>query len=263
VSRNPKPLEGKTILVTRSRKQAGALSQRLREAGAAVVEIPTIAIRPLDPALLDHALGRLDSYDWVLFTSANGVDLFFDRYNRRGRQPELPPVCVIGPGTAERVRNYGGEVALHPEVFQAEGVVEAFLRRYGADLKGVQILLPRAHKARDLLPSELERLGATVDLVPIYETVVPAGSREELQQLLHSQLPDLVTLTSSSTAGHFAQLVADDELLGRLRFAAIGPVTEATARGLGMQVVCVSSASTIPGLVDAIVEYFGRDAGHS
>lgn len=174
----------------------------------------------------------------------------------------MPPICVIGPATAERVRAWQAEVALEPGLYQAEGVLAALATRVG-ELEGLRFLLPRAKEAREILPRELERRGARVDVVPIYETVPPPDGPERLRSLLASRRIDLVTLTSSSTARNFAELVGDPARLRDLRFAAIGPITEETARHLGMAVVCTARESTIPGLVEAIVEYFRgtRSAG--
>lgn len=255
MSESRRPLHGRTILVTRARDQAGSLASLLAQAGAEVVEFPTIAIRPLDPAPLDAALCRLSEYDWLIFTSANAVDIFFLRMRETGVSTPMPPVCVIGPATAEQVRAWNADVALEPELYQAEGVLAAFAERVG-ELSGLRLLLPRAQEARELLPQELERRGARVDVIPIYETVPPPGGADRLRSLLDSHPIDLVTLTSSSTARNFAELAGGPERLRNLRFAAIGPITAETARRLGMAVVCTARESTIPGLVQAIVEYF-------
>ncbi len=251
-------LTGRTILVTRPRTQAGSFTALLLERGAQVVEVPTIAVVPLDPAPLDAAIRHLQNYDWLIFTSVNGVEFFF---RRLPRDAGLPPICSIGPATSRRVEALGGKVALQPEIYQAEGVVEALRQRCGGRLEGLRFLLPRAKVAREVLPRRLESLGAKVDVIPVYETTAPPDARQRLQQALQESPPDLVTFTSSSTVRNFFELAGDWVEPDSLRCAVIGPITGDTAREYGARVVCMPERSTVPDLVDAIEDYFRRIAG--
>lgn len=250
-----KPLENLCILVTRTRKQSGSFAGLLREQGARVVEVPTIEIRPLDPGPLDAVLDRLESYDWLLFTSVNAVDIFFRRYQARPDRSPLPRICCIGPATAERVRSFDAAVALLPGVYQAEGIIDEFSALHGNDLRGLRILLPRARVAREILPRQLEEKGARLDLIPVYETVVPEESRTIMDRILNDSMPDLVTFTSSSTVRNFVEIAGEREDLEQVRCAVIGPITAEVARESGLNIVCMAENSTIPDLVDAIVGY--------
>lgn len=247
-----KPLAGVSILVTRTQKQSGSFSALLREAGARVIEIPTIEIVPLDPAPLDSALARLDHYDWLFFTSVNAVEIFFRRLQASA---VLPKICCIGPATAKRVRDFEAEVALLPRLYQAEGILEEFSALHSHGIEGLRILLPRALVAREILPRALEERGALVDLIPVYETVVPNQSRVALDRILDESLPDLVTFTSSSTVRNFIELAGERHNLDRLRCAVIGPITAEVAREAGLPIVCTAEKSTVPDLVAAIIEY--------
>ncbi len=250
-----KPLEDFSILVTRTRKQSGSFAALLREQGARVVEVPTIEIRPLDPAPLENALDRLKDYDWLLFTSVNAADIFFRRYQARTHRFPLPRICCIGPATADRVRSFGAEVALLPAVYQAEGIIDEFSSLHDDDLRGLHILLPRARVAREILPRQLEGKGAQLELIPVYETVVPEESRTMLDRILDDSMPDLVTFTSSSTVRNFVEIAGERADLDKVRCAVIGPITAEMAREAGLNIVCTAKNSTIPDLVDAIIDY--------
>lgn len=249
------PLEDLTILVTRTREQSGSFAALLRERGARVVEVPTIEVRPLDSGPLDAALDRLDHYDWLFFTSANAVDIFFRRYQASTERYALPKICCIGPATANRVRSSGAEVALLPGVYQAEGIIDEFSALHGQNLEGIRILLPRALVAREILPRQLLERGAKVDLIPVYETVVPTESRALLERILDESGPDLVTFTSSSTVRNFMEIAGEREDLEKIRCAVIGPITAEAAADAGLEIACMPKNSTVPDLVDAIVDY--------
>ncbi len=256
-------LRGRTILVTRSPSQAGDFTDLLTAHGASVLEVPTIEIRPRPEKEIDTILERLSEYDWVIFTSANGVEVLLGRARHLGisvlAEAETgPSVCAIGPATADRVRDYGGRVDFVPSRYQAEGILESFLERNPVPLSGLRILIPRASRARSILPRRLRELEAEVDVLPVYDTIVPPGSREKLSQVLRDQEPDLVTFTSSSTVRHFVSLAEDSQSLKRYRYAAIGPITAGTAEEHGLQVVVQAGKSTIPDLVEAIVCYFSE-----
>lgn len=249
------PLFGKRIVVTRTREQAGELSSRLRMLGADVVELPTIAIQPpRDFAPLDRAIDQLASYDWIIFTSVNGVEHFLKRLDQNPRvdlRALKAKVAAIGPATRDAVERLHIRVDLMPERYVAESVVEAFAAH---DLQGKRILLPRATVARDLIPQALTARGATVDVAPAYETVVPERSRELLAELTKqpAAMPDWITFTSSSTVTNFLELAPGGVWPGT-RVASIGPVTSATVRGRGLAVDVEASAHTIDGLIDALL----------
>jgi uroporphyrinogen III methyltransferase/synthase len=254
-------LFGKRIVITRSREQASVLREALAELGAQVVEIPTIEIR--DPASwepLDQAIQRLEEFHYLLVTSANGVRSFLGRLKVCGRDVrDLKGVTIgaIGPATAAEFAKTGIRVDLVPENYRAEGLLET-LRSH--DLKGKSFLIPRAKVARDVLPRELGRLGAHVEVVEAYEAVAPPLRRGQLKRLL-TPLPDLIVFTSSSTASNFARLFRDcrlERVLRGIAVASIGPITSDTVRKLGLSVSVEARESTIPGLLQAIREHFGR-----
>ena len=256
-------LQGRTILVTRSPSQAGDFTRLLTAQGARVLEVPTIEIRPRPEKEIDAILDSLTEYDWVIFTSVTGAEVLLGRARRLGisvldEAETGPEVCAIGPATADRVREYGGRVDLVPSRYQAEGVLESFLERNSQPLSGLKILIPRASRARSILPRRLRELEAKVDVLPVYDTIVPPGSREKLSLVLRKQDPDLVTFTSSSTVRHFVSLAEDPQELKGHRCAVMGPITAETAEEYGLQVVVQARKSTILALLEAIVCYFNE-----
>ena len=253
------PLFGRRIAITRTREQAGALREPLTALGAEVIEIPTIEIR--DPASwepLDSAIRRLEEFDVLLVTSANGARNFLRRLEACGRDVrDLEGLIIgaIGPGTAEEFVKSGVKVDLTPRAYVAEGLLEALGDR---DLHGKAFLIPRAKVARDLVPRVLMEKGGRVEVVEAYETVVPQLPVGELQRLL-TPPPDVITFTSSSTASNFAKLAGENEvakLLCGAALASIGPITSQTIRKLGLTVTIEAKQSTIPGLVRAIERHF-------
>lgn len=255
-----RPLFGTRILVTRAREQAGRFAELLEAQGAEVLEIPLIELAPPKSwRPLDQAIERLESYRWVIFTSANGVETFFRRLQelrQDARRLGAARICAIGPATAEALERHSMIPDVVPAEFRAEGVIEALKPH---DLQGARILLPRADVARDLLPKELERRGATVEVVPAYRTVKSSTARKVLRPLLHDRKVDLATFASSSTVTSFVELLQAEDLKGLLegvRVACIGPITAATAERFGLPVDIVPAKYTIPSLVDAIVQYF-------
>jgi uroporphyrinogen-III synthase len=247
-----RPLEGLTIAVTRAREQAGDLAEKLEALGARVIEFPTIEIRPAeDYRALDAALSRLSTYDWIIFTSANGVRFFRERAELRGIALDgfAGRVCAIGPATRRAVESLGWRVALMPEQYVAESLVAAFA---GEDLTGRRILLPRAAVARDVVPSELARLGAAVDVVEAYRTAVPKDIAQRTREVFFGpRPPDWITFTSSSTVTNFVQ-AAGAAALEHVRIASIGPVTTAAIRRCGLSVAAEADPYTMDGLVQAI-----------
>lgn len=250
-------LHGVRIVVTRAQHQSGALAEMLRERGAEVEEIPTIEIRsPADFAPLDAAVGALHQYDWLLWTSVNGVEAMFRRAAEKKADLvalQQLQICAIGPATRKAVERRGLSVAAMPERYVAESVVETLRER----VRGKRVLLVRAAEARDVIPRELSAIAARVDVVPAYQTVVPAGSRERMFNVLRSEAsPDVVTFTSSSTARHLIAMLggaekAREELQG-VALASIGPVTSSTLRQHGLQPEMEAAEFTTAGLVAAI-----------
>jgi uroporphyrinogen-III synthase len=255
------PLRGRRIVVTRAREQAGELVRALEELGAEVVLAPTIRIEPLsDLAPLRRALSRLGHYRWTVFTSQNTVHVVLERLSAWGHSPRIfgqTRVAAIGPATADALGAAGVQVELVPAGFVAESLVDALATR--DSLRGVRILIPRAATARDALPAGLRALGADVDVIPVYETVRETGDGRALAAELLGGKLDAVTFTSSSTVRHFVELVGR-EAAGCSRFATatIGPVTAATARELGLAVAVEADEYTVPGLVAALVRYYGE-----
>ncbi len=241
------PLHGRTIVVTRAREQAGSLAARLAELGAHVVRIPTIEIEPpADWKPLDLAISRLESYDWLIFTSANGVRFFTERLDASSRDLRglRARICAIGPATAAALAALHLKVDLMPAEYVAESVIAAFEK---IPLEGARILLPRAAVARDLIPVELEKRGARVTVVDAYRTAPARGV--EWPADFH---PDWIAFTSSSTVENFHSLFGLAVLDG-VKVASIGPVTSATARRLGIEVTVEPAKHTIEGLVEAIL----------
>src|SRR5579864_2696423 len=202
-------LEGLRVLVGRARHQAGALSSELRRLGAEVLEIPFIQIRPprsFKP--LEAALKNLESYDWLILTSVNGVDAMWERLIKlRLTKKSLKhlKIAAIGPATKKAIEKRGVKVDVVPKEYVAESVVKSLRKQ----AKGKRVLLVRAKVARDVIPRELRRAGAVVDVVEAYETVVPKSSRTRLRAALKNpkRRPDVVTFTSSSTVKNFVQLL--------------------------------------------------------
>lgn len=262
-----RPLGGLRILVGRARHQASALSSGLRKLGADVAEIPFIEIRkPRSYKPLDSALKNLKDYEWLILTSVNGVDALWDRLHKlrlTKRQLKHLKVAAIGPATKKAIEKRGVKVNVVPEQYVAESVVESLRDQ----VAGKRVLLARAKVARDVIPRELRKLGATVDVVEAYETVIPQSSRARLHVILKDakSRPHVITFTSSSTVRNFVALMGRDMSRGRprrrkssafddVRFASIGPVTSSTLRELGLPVDIEAREYTIPGLIKAIAD---------
>jgi len=257
-----RPLEGRTIVVTRARAQAQRFVQLLEAAGARVLQAPTIVIEP--PAsweLLDTALAALESFTWVVFTSVNGVAMVNRRLTARGlawAAIARKRVAAIGPATAEALAEHGVRVELVPAEYRAEALVEGLRRVVGP---GDRVLLPRAKETRDVLVVELRRLGVAVTEVPAYQTRRVEEGVVRLREALASGSVDAVTFTSSSTARNFAEQFSDDERSawrGRIAVASIGPITAATAAEYGLSTDVMPSEYTIPALARALADYFSR-----
>jgi len=255
-----RPLFGKRIVITRARTQASNLVSQLSKLGAACIEIPTIEISPPeDITPLKESIENLKHYDWIVFTSVNGVKFFFDTLYEMGKDVRalghLKFAC-IGPVTKERLRDHGIVSDILPQTYQAESVIEAFS---GVEIKNKKILLPRAKVARTILPEELEKMGAKVDEVTAYETHLNQEGKKELMELLKNHEIDAVTFTSSSTVSNFMSFFdSEDEkkLLNNIIFASIGPITSDTARFLGIEPDIEATEFTIPGLIDSLLNYY-------
>jgi uroporphyrinogen III methyltransferase/synthase len=247
------PLFGRSIAITRAPGQAADLARKLRALGANAVELPAIAICPAsDYGPLDLAIERIDTYDWVIFTSANGVRFFLQRLDASARDLRdiKARLCAIGPATRDAIETLHLKVDVIPDEYVAESLVA---RLSAFDLKGKRVLLPRAAVARDVIPLELSRRGAHVDVVEAYRTVAPENLGVLAAHLLcGSHKPDWITFTSSSTVKNFVAAVGR-ELLDGVRIASIGPVTSATARAQGLEIAAEAEEYTSDGLVRAIV----------
>ena len=245
------PLFGQRLVVTRAQGQAGDFAARLRSLGAAVEEMPAIAIHPArDTRPLDEAIARLSEYDWLLFTSANGVRFFLERLDASPADLRAlrARICAIGPATAAAIKRLHLKVDLVPDEYVAESLVAAFA---GVDLAGNRVLLPRAAMARDVIPEQLRRRGAAVDVVEAYHTEPAEVSPERVKEIFDTP-PDWITFTSSSTVNNFVA-IAGKEVLRGVKVASIGPVTSATAQRHGIAVAVEARQYTIEGLIDAMV----------
>jgi uroporphyrinogen III methyltransferase/synthase len=241
------PLFGERIVVTRAKSQAAELTFRLHQLGAEVIEIPVIELAPLsDYSVLDAAIARLETYEWVVFTSVNTVEFFLQRLracNRdwraiRGR------ICAIGPATAKALDPIIPE--LIPEEHHSEGVAAAF-RPY--EMRCARVLLPRASAAREVIPDALTAMGATVDVVDAYTNVIPTDAESRIHAM--KTRPTWITFTSGSTVKNWLALAGRESLDG-VRIASIGPATSDVIRKHGLQIDAEASPSTMDGLVDAI-----------
>ncbi|HLM56037.1 MAG TPA: uroporphyrinogen-III synthase [Pyrinomonadaceae bacterium] len=270
VSRVP-PLEGRTVMITRAREQAGEFTAELERYGARVVACPTIEVVPPESyKRLDEAIADLFGYDWLIFTSTNGVEHFLRRLAEAGKGVEeldALRVCAIGGATAERLAESHIHVDVVPDKFQAEGVFDALAAYVGGvgGLQHLNILLPRAAVARDFLPRALEDAGARVDVVEAYRTVRPETTdRARVEALLLGGGVDCVTFTSSSTVHNFAQLFDTRDLgplLRGVRVACIGDITARTAADYGLSADITPREFTAPALARAVAEYYKLASG--
>jgi len=251
------PLFGKKIVVTRTRRQSSKLSQKLRSLGAAVIEFPTIEIRPeQDLSGLETAIRNLREFAWLFFTSQNAAAIFFDRIFSMGldvRALAAVKIAAIGPATGDELNKYGLKPDLIPKEFVAESLLEEAL---SLQMQGARVLLPCAREARSVLADGLQKLGATVERIHIYETIKPENIEHET--IAAVQEADLITFTSSSTARNFFSLVPSVQA----DLASIGPVTSDTVRELGHSLAIEASEYTIDGLVQAITNHYSNIQGY-
>ena len=254
-----KPLFGKTIVVTRARRQASDLVKQLNELGAECIECPTIEIvPPVDDQPMRQAIEKISDYDWLVFTSVNGVLRFFNLLFDMGKDVRKLghlKLCTIGPVTARQLMDYGLKTDILPETYRAESVVQAFEQ---TNMRNKRVLLPRAKEARTVLPNALREMGAVVDEVTAYQTIAVKGHDPEIVSRIHNADVHMVTFTSSSTVNNFCNIFPDcinnEHFKKQVRIASIGPITSETARKKGLTVSVEAEEYTIPGLVKAIVQ---------
>ncbi|MBW2505759.1 MAG: uroporphyrinogen-III C-methyltransferase [Deltaproteobacteria bacterium] len=263
-----RPLFSKRVVVTRTRDQASELVTLLESYGAECLEYPTISLEPVPSyEVLDQALSELETYHWLLFTSINAVDYFFKRLFQLGRDVrdlKGPRIAAVGRVTAEALASHGIRADLLPEEFTGEGLAETLIKK---DVEGLRVLIPRALKAREILPETLSKAGAEITVAPVYQNVLPASTpgahlKEELLTALQEKSIHMVTFTSSSTVKNFVTLLGSgtpaevQQLMSGIAVATIGPITAKTAEKFGMHVDVQPTEYTIPDLVDSIVKYF-------
>ncbi len=249
-----KPLFGKGIVITRPEGQSKEFAALLRDEGARVIAFPTISIvPPEDYGDLDRVIENIEKYHWIIFTSANGVRFFFERFCKlRNDIRDLKgiKICTIGPATRDRVEEYNIRVDMVPEEHISDGVVAAFR---GMDVAGKNFLLPRAEIAGDIIPDGLSELGANVDVATAYRTVNSNEDGETIKELMDSGKIDVITFTSPSTVTNFMDIIGNETTIpNHIKIACIGPVTENACRRAGLGIDIMQGPYSIPGLVKAI-----------
>lgn len=254
-----RPLLGKGVVVTRAREQASSLLRTLQDLGACCYQFPTIAIKPLpDYSKLHQIFGNLADYDWLIFTSVNGVKIFWQELRGQGLDSRALGSCqvaAIGPATADALRDQGIEPDFVPEKYMAEHVVQGLLERGASQAR---VLLPRAEKAREILPQALGRAGARVDVLPVYRTELAQESGQSILEAINEGKVQYITFTSSSTVDNFFRLIPPAELKphvpGKINLACIGPITARTLEGYGFLADLQPETYTISGLVQCLQE---------
>jgi len=256
-----KPLFGKTVIVTRPKSQAPEFTKLLEEQGAYVITFPTIEIAPPSShKALDKAINSIEQYDWIVFTSVNGVKSFFERLKKLDkdvRELHRAKIAAIGEVTAQEIENMGIKVDIVPNDFKAEGLIRIFKKK---EIRDCKILIPRAKVARDILPQSLVKMGAKVDVVTAYITKQPGKAKtKNIIKLLGEDKIDMITFTSSSTARNFFDLMPDfKQKKNRPLFASIGPITAKTVRDSGYKSAVVPKQYTVEYLASDIVDYFSK-----
>lgn len=262
------PLSGRTIVLTRAHARSAEMTAELQSLGGKVIHCPTIEVVPPDSwSPIDAAIQRLDEYDWLVFTSANGVEFFFRRLSEKpgGALSAIKTfnVCAIGPATAQALQAAGTAVTVVASDSRAEGALAAMIDYIGGDdrIRGLSFLIPRARVARDILPDSLRRLGARVDAIEAYQTVKPNVDRDSVIRLFTENRVDAITFTSSSTVSNLAAMVEQEDLsalLGETIAFCIGPVTTETARRHQIANIVHPQEYNSSALVDSIVKSIGR-----
>lgn len=244
-------LRGQRIVVTRAMHQAAELADPLREQGAEPILLPLIGIAPPDDKNpLINAAANAQHYDWIIFTSANAIAMFVAELPDTNEYFR-PRIAAIGPATREVAEQYGFHVEVMPEKYIAESLTDAF-RPYPLD--GKRILIPSAAVTRDVVPSELRKRGAEVDVVQAYQNVIPHNAPQQAQEVFQDPFPDWITFASSSAVDHLVALVPL-ETIKESKIASIGPATSATVEKHGLTVTSEALQHTIPGLIEAMKNY--------
>lgn len=257
-----KPLFGKRIVITRARAQSSDLVSQLNELGAEVIEFPTIRIEtPPSWQPLDDAIQNLQNYDWIVFTSVNGVERFWERLITSGSDVRLLNglnIAAIGPATSQRLRQFGVTADLQPEKFVAESLVSSL--KAHSSLAGKNFLLPRAEEARSLLKDELMKFGAEVDEIVAYRTIIETAHQNEVLENIRLHQLDLITFTSSSTVNNFVSIIGKNHVqkMKNVIVACIGPITAKTASSFGLEVKIMPEDYTIPAMVQSILDYYNK-----
>lgn len=270
-SRSPvdgQPLKGKTVVVTRARAQSGRVTEMIERLGGRVIHCPMIeVIEPESWAALDAAIDKAETYDWIVFTSANGPEFFFRRLGELGKDAVSSvgglTVCAIGPATARAIEQAGVRVDVLATDSKAEGALRAIIEHAGGEekIRGLRLLIPRARVAREVLPTELARLGAHVDAVETYQTIKPDIDRNNLTRLFAETKIDAITFTSSSTVSNFAAIVGPGEMPSLLRgvlIACIGPITAETAARYKLENIAQPEDYNSEALVETIALSIGN-----
>ena len=257
------PLLGKKVVVTRARAQASDFIKILRRAGAECIEMPTIKINPPENNIpLEKSIDNINSFDWLIFTSVNGVKFFFNTLYSKNKDVRVLghlKFACIGPVTKDELKKHGIISDVLPETYRAESVAKAFANK---NIKDKNILIPRAKEARAILPQELIKMGAVVHEVTAYETTLENRDKDVLIKMLENNEIDVVTFTSSSTVENFTKLIPSDKfkkLIENITCACIGPITEKTAVSLGFNPDIVATDFTIDGLMDSILQHFNKN----
>ena len=260
-----RPLFGKTVIVTRARQQASMFLEKLEDLGARALAFPTIeTVPPSSWKELDDSIDNLTHYHWVIFTSVNGVRYFKQRVFHLGMDSRAfagVKVAAIGSATAVELRTMGIKADFVPSEYKAESVVEGLKDCIGP---GIRVLIPRAKKAREVLPDEMRKAGADVDVVPAYETILPGTRTAEIKELFENGAVDMVTFTSSSTVTNFCDMFPHTDipkLLIGVTIACIGPITAKTAQNMGLKVHIQPELYTIDGLIESIITFVRHGNG--
>ncbi len=251
-----KPLFGHRILITRQYNEEYEILERM---GAEIFEFPTITtVPPGSYDDLDCAIEKVESYDWLVFTSANGFRTFMERLTEKERDiRDLKgiKICTIGSKTASAVRSYGMKVDIVPNEFNAEGLIDLFLKETGGDLKGIRILLPRAEVAREVFPQKVRELGGEIDTPASYRTSGPGSHSKRLERFLIEGKITIATFTSAATFNNLVDIIKGDvtDLLKDVTIAAIGPVTKKAVEKSGLTVHIMPEKATIKDMVEDLI----------
>ena len=253
-----RPLFGKKIVITRPHQQSVKFKSELRRLGADVISFPTVEVRrPGSWLALDEAIEKIKTYHWLIFTSVHGVKYFFDRYFSIFsdiRELKGIKIAAIGPATAKALQAFNLSIDIIPNEYCAEGLLESFQEK---TLKGMNILMPRAKVARELLPEQLRKQQATVDVVTVYETILPDSASLHLNEIFHSNKIDMIVFTSSSTVKNLETILQPwPHRLKDIAIACIGPITKKTAEERGLKVDVIPKKYVTTSLLESITEFF-------